>query len=86
MLYNVLIGINVVVASQREVRIKTEVPLLTHPGLLHCEWFGTIFLDLEAGEVFFVDLIHFLFDQSLVVVGDDFRFWSVFEADSKGGS
>ncbi len=53
---------------------------------LHCEWFGTIFLDLEAGEVFFVDLTRFLSDQSLVVVGDDFRFCSVLEADIKGES
>ena len=32
-----------------------------------------VFLDLEAGEVF-LDLIRFLSDLSLVVVGDDFRF------------
>ena len=45
-----------------------------------------VFLDLEAGEVFFVDLTRFLSDLSLVVVGDDFLFGSVFEADSKGES
>jgi hypothetical protein len=45
-----------------------------------------VLLDLEAGEVFFVDLTRFLSDQSLVVVGDDFRFCSVLWADIKGES
>jgi hypothetical protein len=33
-----------------------------------------VLLDLEAGEVFFVDLTRFLSDASLVVAGGDFRF------------
>jgi hypothetical protein len=34
-----------------------------------------VLLDLEAGEVFFVDLTRFLSDASLVVIaGGDFRF------------
>ena len=46
----------------------TEVPLLTHPGLVHCKWFGAVFVDVEADEAFLVDLTRFVSDQSLVVV------------------
>ena len=42
-----------------------------------------MFFDLEADEVCLTDLIRFLSeDLSLGVAGDDFRFCSVFEADS----
>ncbi len=63
----------------------TEVPRLTHPGLLHCLFCGIV-LDLEADEVFVTDLTRFLSDLSLVVAGGGFRFCSVLEADSKGES
>ena len=43
-------------------------------------------LDLGADEVFLTNLTRFLSDLSLVVAGDDFRFYSVFEADIKGES
>ncbi len=43
--------------------------------------------DLETDEVFLTALIRFLSeDLSLGVAGDDFRFCSVFEADSEGES
>ncbi len=64
----------------------TEVPRLTHPGLLHCLFCGIVF-DLEEDEVFLTDLSHFLSeDLSLGTDEDGFRFCSVFEADSKGES
>ncbi len=45
-----------------------------------------MFFDLETDEVL-TDLIRFLSeDLSLGVAGDDFRFCSVFEADSEGES
>ncbi len=46
-----------------------------------------MFFDLETDEIFLTDLIRFLSeDLSLGVAGDDFRFCSVFEADSEGES
>ncbi len=46
-----------------------------------------MFFDLEADEVFLMDLIRFMSeDLSLGAAGDDFRFCSVLEADSKGES
>jgi hypothetical protein len=46
-----------------------------------------MFFDLETDEVLLTDLIRFLSeDLSLDVAGDDFRFCSVFEADSEGES
>ena len=63
-----------------------EVPRLTHPCLLHCLLWGTVF-DLEEDEVFLTDLSRFLSeDLSLGTDEDGFRFCSVFEADSKGES
>ncbi len=43
-----------------------------------------MFFDLETDEVFLTDLIRFLSeDLSLGVAGEDFRFCSIFEVDSK---
>ncbi len=61
-----------------------EVPRLTHPGLLHCLFCGTV-LDLEAEEVFVTDFPRFLSGLSLVGAEDAFRFCSV-EVDSNGES
>ena len=60
-----------------------EIPLLTHPALLHCLFCGMV-LDLEA--VLLTSLTRVLSDLSLDVAGDDFRFCSVFEADINGES